>query len=285
MTEIKEKLFNTKNVKHYQDMCLQQALVLKEKQIFISKFYNQKIQPLSRWILKKLNDSYFSDKFTSENYKLESYYSLANCFYGFNFINTENFDFLNSIQENQTNNSFRYSIQPRGGGSYNSIFLIVQQIQTTYSPLQFQKLSIKQFEFVPQKEAHIIISYQQGDYIFSNVGLHPIFVDKEFDKIQMLTQIKCEIYQTIRSTFNKFKKSVIQKSLTLIHRCDPNIKSNQLQIGFKNTDKSQLELVFNILEMSQYVSQIIYNQVKEEHIFSTQLKFCLTQSITEILFN
>ncbi|CAD8214755.1 unnamed protein product [Paramecium octaurelia] len=70
------------------------------------------------------------------------------------------------VLQNQTNNSFSYSIQPRGGGSHNSFFLIVQQISTTYSPLQFQKLSIKQFEFFPQKEAKIIISYQQGDYIF-----------------------------------------------------------------------------------------------------------------------
>ncbi|CAD8196463.1 unnamed protein product [Paramecium octaurelia] len=46
MTEIKEKLFNTKNVKHYQDMCLQQALVLKEKQIFISKYFQIDIQIL-----------------------------------------------------------------------------------------------------------------------------------------------------------------------------------------------------------------------------------------------
>ncbi|CAD8215160.1 unnamed protein product [Paramecium octaurelia] len=215
---------------------------------------------------KKLNDSYFSNQFTSENYKLESNYSLANCFYGFNFTNTQNFDFLSSIQENQTNNSFSYSIQPRGGGSHNSVFLIVQQIQTTYSPLQFQKLSIKQFEQVPQKEAQIIISYQQGDYIFSNIVGHHIFVDKEFDKIQILTQINCEQRQSIRSTFNKFKKSVIQKSLHLTHYCDPNKKQINFELVLKNTDKSNTELVVNISKMNQSVSQIIYNQVKEEYI-------------------
>ncbi|CAD8199965.1 unnamed protein product [Paramecium octaurelia] len=45
MTEIKRKTFQTTTLIHYQDMSLQQVLVLKEKWIFISKFYNQ-IQPL-----------------------------------------------------------------------------------------------------------------------------------------------------------------------------------------------------------------------------------------------
>ncbi|CAK89688.1 unnamed protein product (macronuclear) [Paramecium tetraurelia] len=216
---------------------------------------------------KKLNDSFNSDNFTSQNYNVESNSILANCFYGFDFSNSENFNFISSIDRNQTNNSFSYIIQPIGGGSHNSVFLIAEQIQTTYLPLQFQKLQITQFEdFAPQTESLIIILNQEEKDEFSTIGVFLKIIDKQFDKIQISTRIKCETNQTIKSTFNKFKNSVLQKSFNLIHRCDENIKQIKFDLDLTNADKSFNELIVNISKMRYTVSQIIYNQVKEEYI-------------------
>ncbi|CAD8104692.1 unnamed protein product [Paramecium primaurelia] len=216
---------------------------------------------------QQLNDNSFFQNFTSENlnYIVRSNQTLANCFYGFDYYNSGNFDFLNSMQESSTKKSFNYSIQPNGGGSYNSIFFIMIKIQTTFLPLQFQKLSIKLVKAIPQQyQAKIIISNQENDQIFQSIGEFQLIVDKSFDKVNLFTLLRCNTNSTIQSSFNKFQKSIILKQLNLTHQCDSNLNQINFQLVLNNMDETHQELKITISEFSCSVSQILYNQVKEE---------------------